>query len=260
MDLDNFKPRERFSRVAGDYSRYRPGYPREIIDTLVREYGLTASSVITDIGSGTGNLTKLFLDLGARVYAVEPNAEMRVEAETRFSGISGFVSVDGAAESTTLPDGVADFITAGQAFHWFDERKSRVEFQRILKKGGHVAIVWNTRDNTKPFMKDYDGIVTRYCPDMKKIDRIVYSAAERALVLEEFFDKRAIQKHTFGYMQVFDFEELAGRLRSSSYSPEEGSDTYKALIAELRVLFDRFSVNGKIPFEYLTELFVSELS
>jgi SAM-dependent methyltransferase len=255
MDLDSLKPRERFSRVANDYSRYRPGYPHEIVETLARDHGLERASVIADIGSGTGNLSKLFIDNGNVVYAVEPNPDKRSKAESFFTATPSFVSVIGAAESTTLQDSIADFIIAGQAFHWFDKNKTRVEFERIIKEKGFVVLVWNKRNNTKPMMQRYKELVTAYCPDYKKIGYTIYSKEE----LDLFFKPNRIETHTFEYHQVFSFDELTGRLRSSSYSPPESSDSYKELVKKLKKLFDEYEEQGTIRFEYTTDMYVSKI-
>ena len=92
------RPEDRFSGLSDDYRKYRPGYPRELIDTLAAEYGLQRESVVADVGSGTGKLTELFLDWGCRVFGVEPNEDMRREAERAFAGREDFVSVNGTVE------------------------------------------------------------------------------------------------------------------------------------------------------------------
>ena len=99
--------------------------------------------MIADIGSGTGKLAELFLRAGCNVFGVEPNKEMR-EAGERMDYLN-FTSVDASAEATSLPQHSADFITAGQAFHWFDLDRCRAEFVRVLKPGGWVVIIWNDR-------------------------------------------------------------------------------------------------------------------
>ncbi len=123
----------RFSSRVADYVRYRPGYPRALVRLLEEECGLAPESVVADVGSGTGILSELFLHNGNRVYGVEPNREMREAGERLLAAYENFVSVDGRAEATTLEDACADFVTAGQAFHWFDPAGARREFQRILR-------------------------------------------------------------------------------------------------------------------------------
>ena len=126
-------PTKRFSNRVEYYIKCRPKYPQAIIEVLKKECSLENSSVIADIGSGTGFLSELFLRNKNSVFAVEPNKEMREAAEKLIPKGSNFVSVNGSAEATTLDSHSIDFITAGQAFHWFDVEKSRSEFARILK-------------------------------------------------------------------------------------------------------------------------------
>src|SRR5271170_3464981 len=117
--------KQRFSNRVGDYVRYRPGYPRAVLDLLRDECGLTPKSVVADIGSGTGILTQMLLENGNLVYGVEPNAEMRAAGEEFLAAHPKFRSVAASAEATKLPDASVDLIVAAQAFHWFDPPASR---------------------------------------------------------------------------------------------------------------------------------------
>src|SRR5579862_8232214 len=109
----------RFTNRSENYAKYRPRYPKEIVEFLVGEIGFTPDWTIADIGSGTGLLSELWLKNGNRVYGVEPNREMREVGERLLAGFENFRSVDGTAEATTLPNAVIDLVTAGSAFHWF---------------------------------------------------------------------------------------------------------------------------------------------
>src|ERR1700753_1567096 len=108
-------PTQRFSSRVEDYIRYRPSYPSELLAWLTSECGISTNSRIADIGAGTGILTRLFLDFGCTVYAVEPNPEMRAGAERQLVDNRGFHSIDGRAEATTLPDSSVDFVAAAPA-------------------------------------------------------------------------------------------------------------------------------------------------
>src|ERR1039458_5869167 len=133
-------PTKRFSSRVEDYIRYRPSYPAGIVPWLERECGLAPQSRIADIGSGTGIFSRILLDFGCQVFGVEPNAGMRAAAERQLAGVERFHSVDGRAEATTLADASVDFVTAGQAYHWFDPEPTRNEFRRILKPPGGVVL------------------------------------------------------------------------------------------------------------------------
>ena len=110
-------PTQRFTGRVGNYARYRPSYPRAILNLLETECGLTSASVVADVGSGTSILSELFLENGNRVFGVEPNYEMRKAGERRLERYPRFMSVAATAEATTLDDACVDFVTAGQAFH-----------------------------------------------------------------------------------------------------------------------------------------------
>lgn len=243
-------PTQRFSDRAENYARYRPGYPPEVLDCLRMECGLTPSAVIADIGSGTGILTEMFLRNGNIVYGVEPNEAMRAAAEAALASYSGFRSIHGRAEATTLPDGAVDFVTAGQAFHWFDAAAAREEFRRILRPGGYVALVWNARlIKDDPLMSAYEQTLSDFgmgyhCVTHRSHDRD----------LETLFQGRA-QKRIFTHARKMDFTTLWGGFLSASYAPGAADPAYEPMHRAMRRLFDEHEVNGFITFLYETNLY-----
>ena len=140
-------PTKRFSDRVEKYQKHRPGYPPELYDYLRAEAGLRSTDQVADLGSGTGLSSKLFLERGHRTFAIEPNAEMRSAAEALFHDQPNFVSLDGRAEDIPLANASVDFVTAGQAFHWFEPRATRREMNRVLRPGGQVALIWNSRES-----------------------------------------------------------------------------------------------------------------
>src|SRR6266481_5895551 len=159
-------PTQRFANRVENYLRYRPRYPREIVDLLKNECSLGPESVIADLGSGTGFLAEMFLANGNLVYGVEPNGEMREAGEGLLQDYPRFKSVNSLAEATGLAAQSVDFVTAGQAFHWFDRSKCRAEFKRILRPGGWVVLVWNDRrTDSTPFLRAYEQLLHTYATD-----------------------------------------------------------------------------------------------
>lgn len=248
-------PTKRFSNRVENYLKYRPTYPPAIIPLLESKCGLTGESVIADLGSGTGLLTELFLKNGNSVLGVEPNMEMRVAGERVLAGYPKFSSVIGAAEATTLPDHSVDFVTAGQAFHWFNREEARVEFVRVLKPGGWVVVAWNGyRIETSPLMAAYQDLVVRYGTDYSEVRREVVGCD-----VEEFYAPGACECAHFEFQQIFDFEGLKGRLLSASYAPEPGHPNHEPMLRDIRRVFDANQKDGKVVFDYETELYYGQL-
>ena len=243
-------PTARFSNRVENYVKYRPSYPDGILDTLRAECGLTPQSLIADIGSGTGILAEMFLENGNTVYGVEPNREMREAGERLLGHYARFTSIEGKAEATGLRDGSIDLISAGQALHWFHLEAARMEFQRILKPGGWVAIVWNDRRDESPFMQAYRQLLLRHSTDYLQVDHKRITAD----VLRTFYGP--VFHHTmFDNHQVFDFEGIRGRLLSSSYVPLDN----ERMLEELRAIFAAHQQNGTVTFDYETTLYYGQL-
>jgi SAM-dependent methyltransferase len=246
---------ERFSNRVANYVKYRPGYPREVLELTRKEMGISEGAVIADIGSGTGLSAKLFLENGHIVYGVEPNAAMRAAAEEYLSEFSNFKSIDGTAEATTLPDSAVDLIIAAQAFHWFEPAGTRKEFKRIVKDGGYVALIWNERQlDATPFLIDYEKLLLKYGKDYEKVRHENITED----VLEAFFHA-PFHRATFHNEQVFGLEGLKGRLLSSSYMPAETDDAYGPMVRELKLLFAKHAENAKIKVFYETNVFYCRL-
>ncbi len=248
--------KQRFSSRVADYVCYRPGYPPAMLDLLRAECGLRPGHVVADIGSGTGFLSELFLKNGNRVYGVEPNAEMRQAGEEYLASYDGFSSIEGSAESTTLEDASVDFVTAGQAFHWFEPNATRGEFIRILKPAGWVVVLWNERlTDTTPFLRDFEALLRKFGTDYSRVNES-YPREEQ---MRSFFQSSAYRQQQIPNLQVFDFEGLAGRVRSSSYMPAQGHPNFAPLMSALENIFRVHQQDGSVRMEYLTRLYYGRL-
>lgn len=243
---------QRFSNRVEYYVRYRPGYPQEAVTFLEVNIGLTQDAQIADLGSGTGISTKLFLDHGNRVYGIEPNREMREAAERLLAGYDQFVSVDGTAEATGLPDQSVDIVVAAQAFHWFDRPRTGAECKRILRHSGWAVLLWNERQTDRtPFLRGFEDLLLRCATDYRNVDHARLGRAQIA----EFYGHDDFGEMRFPNRQVFDYESLKGRVYSASYCPLPGSPNHEPMMRGLQDLFERFQENGTVAFEYDTRLY-----
>lgn len=245
----------RFSDRVENYIRYRPGYPAEALDMLKRECGLASSHVIADIASGTGIWTRMLLGNGNRVYAVEPNVDIRQAGERLLSEFANFRSVNGSAEATTLRDASVDFVTSAQAAHWFDRKRTRNEFVRILKPSGWLVLLWNEREvDTTPFLSDYEQLLLTFGTDYEDVrhERTTDS-------VNEFFDPLPYRERIFAMRQEFDYEGVEGRLLSSSYAPGPGHPKHEPMLKGLRSIFQQHVKNGIVGFDYKTRVYFGKL-
>jgi len=248
-------PTKRFSNRVENYLKYRPSYPPEIIPLLKTECGLTSDSVIADIGSGTGFMAELFLKNGNTVYGVEPNAEMRSAGERLLARYPKFLSVNATAEATTLGTNSLDLIVAGQAFHWFDDAKAKLEFRRVVKSAGWVVLVWNGfLVETSALVRGYQELLMEYGTDYKEVNREIEDCD-----IEAFFSPRDCRQARFPFKQVFDFEGLKGRLLSASYAPEPGDPRFEQMIDDLRQVFLANQEDGRVDFNYETVVYYGQL-
>ena len=247
-------PTKRFTNRVQNYVKYRPSYPTAIIPLLESESGLTPASVIADIGSGTGFLSELFLKNGNVVFGVEPNDEMRSAGEQTMAIYPNFKSVSGTAEATGLADASVDFITAGQSFHWFDRQAARKEFERILKSNGWVVIAWNGFQPDKtPVVAGYQHLLLRYGTNYREVGREIADTN-----VESFFNPGQCKVAHFDFQQLFDFEGFKGRVLSASYAPEPGQPNYEPMLEELRTIFEANAKDGKVAFDYDTEVYYGQ--
>jgi len=247
----------RFSDRVENYVRYRPGYPPEVLDLLRAECGLRPSHIVADVASGTGAFTRLLLENGNSVFAVEPNAAMREMGIQQLESIGSnrLVSVAGSAEKTMLRSASVDFVTAAQAAHWFDLPRARAEFARILRPDGWCVLIWNERETTStPFLRDYEQLLLTYGTDYQEVRH------ERTTVMiHEFFAPALSEERVFSLRQQFDYEGLAGRLWSSSYAPLEGHPSYEPMMLELQRIFRAHAKDDMVEFEYKTRVFYGQL-
>jgi len=248
-------PTQRFSSRVDDYVRYRPAYPPAVIKLLRNECGLTSSSVVADIASGTGIFTRLLLENGNRVFGVEPNAEMRRAGEEYLAAYPNFTSVAGTAEATTLAAHSVDIVTAAQAAHWFKRDAARQEFVRILKAGGCAVLIWNQRrTGSTPFLRDYEQLLLTYGTDYQQVRH------ERTTdVIDSFFAPKPFSSRKLEIAQEVDYQALQGRLLSSSYTPAPGHAHYDPMLRELRRIFDAHESGGRVSLEYDTLIYWGRL-
>lgn len=252
------EPKRVFSPRLENYIKYRPGYPREVLDTLRTECGLSPAWRVADIGSGTGLLARLFLDIGCTVFGVEPNQEMRLAGEQLLAGYSRFTSLTGSAELTGLISSSVDLVSAGMAFHWFDIPRARSEFLRILVPGGWVVLVWNRMlRGPDPFMQAYTDLVMEYSPGWTETQRRDEEGS--SLDLPGFFNA-VYHRVVFPNHQHMDWNGLLGRTLSIAHAPQPSEPAYQDMLPRMKKIYECFQSTGQVTLLYETELYFGQLT
>lgn len=245
----------KFDKKGGIYSKARPSYPDELFAYLKEQNLISESTVAADIGSGTGIFTEKLCPYVSRIFAVEPNDDMRSVAEKKYAVQDNIISVNGSAEDTKLADKSVDFITVAQAFHWFDRQTFKAECQRILKDSGSILLVWNDRNTESELIRANYDINRRFCPNFKgSSNGIDFSKDAFIDFFEGDFDVVRFRNDL-----IYDENAFVSRCLSSSYAPKPAEENYNEYVTELKKLFTKHSQNGTVPYPYITRCYIGKV-
>lgn len=238
MNSDN-----KFNGKGNSYYKYRPSYPKEYIDYLVKENNLNKYSKVFDVGAGTGILSEILAKRGLNVTAVEPNLDMAVFIQDLTKEYLNLNFINTLAEDISYNKKDVDLITVAQAFHWFDINKFNKQCKNILKDSGKVALLWNVRDENDKIIKESFDICKRLC---EKFQGFSGGIGDNIDNIKNFFKDEKYNYAEFENNLEYDIEMFIGRNISASYAPNEGDKNYKIFIDELTDLFNRYKKNEKV--------------
>jgi len=200
-----------FDANAAAYERARPSYPAEAVAHMVGWGRVGPGRRVLDLAAGTGKLTRLLVHSGAEVVAVEPVTAMRDQLAALLPGLD---VREGTAERLPLPDGDVDVVTVAQAFHWFDAPVALAEIRRVLRPGGHLFLVWNTRDRDHDWVRRLGDLLVDG-PDAERPYDSYYEVDYGAVVVGAGgFTPVAVWSHA--WEQACDEDLLVARAESVS--------------------------------------------
>jgi len=231
-------PYTAFADVASAYERGRPGYPEEAVRWMAGHEPLD----VVDLGAGTGKLTRTLVALGHRVTAVEPLDEMRAELEAVVLGVRALA---GSAESIPLPDDAADVVTSAQAFHWFDHPTALPEIARVLRAGGRLALVWNSRDDCDPWMARLSAIIGNEAVEESDVSPLVAASG--------LFGP--VEATTFTFEQVLDRDGLLDLVLSRSYLAKLPPPEREPVLDAVGRLYDETAGPEGVRLAYVTDCY-----
>ena len=197
--------------TAAAYERARPSYPAEVVAHVVGHGGIGPGRRVLDLAAGTGKLTRLLAPSGADVVAVEPVAAMRAQLVASAPDVE---ALDGTAESLPLDDASVDAVTVAQAFHWFDPQVALAEIRRVLRPGGHLFLLWNTRDRGHEWVAAFGDLLVD--GDLERPYDSYYDVDYAALVAESSDGFGPMEVWGHAWEQTCDEDLLVARAASVS--------------------------------------------
>jgi SAM-dependent methyltransferase len=216
-----------YDAAAGAYARGRPDYPAEAVERIAGWLGLAPGVLVADLGAGTGKLARLIAERGARVLAVDPSGPMLAHARA-----PGMLPVRAVAESLPVRDGALDGAAAGTAFHWFDGLRAVAELHRALRPGGRLALAWNVRDESVPWVAELGRILRRL---EGTTPRYRHGTWRRALDAEPRRFRPAGEL-TLRHVQRLTLPVLLDRVASVSFVAAAAEAERAAVLDEVRAL------------------------
>lgn len=237
------------------YSKYRPSYPREMFEFLIKNYDFKNKDIV-ELGAGTGKFSKIASSFCHEIYYVEPNLDMLNKGKEYCNECNNIVFVNSSAENTKLPDKISDIVFAVQSFHWFNKSALKKEVKRILKPNGYFGIVWNNcEDENNEFSKDYIRYISEW---YTKITGKVYQH-KNIEDRKNFFKDGIYNTHTFIHSQNYTLDMLIGFSKSLSYAPKENDIYYDDFINGVIDIFKKYQNDNYVRFDFHTEMYIGHV-
>ncbi len=236
-----------FGPAAELYDAARPRYPIEAVRWALAPLG-PGRWRVADVGAGTGIMSRILLQLGHEVIAVEPDDRMRARLH---ASTPGALATAGSAEQLPVADAELDAAVAAQAYHWFDHDLAHLELARAVRPDGVFAAIWNVRDDAAArWVAEYSRIVE----------------GERGPVADGYDDRDPSFGDGFGAPELRAFphtvrqtpDSLLALLRSRSYyltgSPQRRAELDRA-VSQLARNHPDLAGRQEFALPYLTRVY-----
>jgi ubiquinone/menaquinone biosynthesis C-methylase UbiE len=236
-----------FSSAASTYARIRPTYARPVIGALKES---CRGGRVLDVGAGTGILTGQLVRAGVDVLAVEPLPAMARQLRLALPSVPVAL---GVAEALPAADSSVDAVTVAQAFHWFDAPDALAEAARVLRPGGLLAMVWNARDESVPWVEELTDLVERRTGGRPYVDHRE-RPWEDVVAAADSFGEPSVERHPNPVATTV--AGVLDRLRSTSFVAALDESERTALLAEAAGLLAAHpECTGTFPYPHDTVLY-----
>jgi len=242
-------PTQLYTGKADKYRRSRWDYANQAIEAIFTQTRFDETAIVADVGAGTGILGRVGI-----IYLVEPNQDMRRTLIENFSAIPACPVIAGRAEATTLADRSIDLIAVGQAIHWFEPQPARVEFKRILKPGGWLAVLRN-----RPTNERLNEALAKLFQEISLSISLKINYPEKKPI-SYYFEGRKHQKISFNFTLAEARPQFIDSLASAADAPEESDPVYPRFEHLAGEIFKHFSQDGMLILKGVTELYLGKLA
>jgi SAM-dependent methyltransferase len=230
-----------FDAWAGEYDRFRPGYPEELFVTIAGRLELPERPLVVDLGAGTGRASLAMAEMGWRVTAVEPGKPMLDVLRGSAANAGLLIStVQASAEATGLDPASADLVTAAQSFHWFDGERALTEIARVLRPRGGLGLLWNTTPweaRVGPWFSALDDALETRRVDLSTLHRHASGRWRRAFDGEHRFEP--LSRQDLENRALLLREDFVAGLASRSYVAVMDRGDRDELLAQVTAMLDR---------------------
>lgn len=238
-----------------DYSKFRPSYPEELFEFLIKDYNLKSKDIV-ELGAGTGKFSKIASAYCNKIYYIEPNIDMINKGKEYCNDCNNIIFFNNSAENTTLHNDIADIVFAVQSFHWFDKSTVKAEVKRILKPTGYFAIVWNNWEGeNNEFGKNYFKYISEWNTKLTGRKYQHKNVDDR----KNFFKEGMYDTHTFIHSKEYNLEMLIGLSKSLSYAPKEDEIYYDEFIKGIIEIFNKYQIDDYVRFDFHTEMYIGKV-
>lgn len=227
-----------FTKLAKEYIN-RPAYSPLLLDKLLKLMDFKEKKdqfTVVEVGAGTGKLTKMLLDRGLKVIAVEPNDAMRHEGILYTDGYKNIQWKRGSGEDTGVDSGIADWVVMASSFHWTDPLKSLPEFSRVLKPDGFFTAMWNPRNiAASKFHTKIENQIKLIVPELQRVSSGSQSTKQWEEILVSTGDfKECILMET-DYIEHMNKERYMGAWNSvNDIQSQAGPDRWSKILEMIK--------------------------